>query len=40
MDNGGFLEAFLDHFARGGNDYCIMEVQKFACWLVADQVLM
>lgn len=31
---------FLDLSTGGRNDYGIMKVQKFASWLVADEVLM
>lgn len=31
---------FLDLSTRGGSDYGIMKVRKFASWLVADEVLM
>lgn len=31
---------FLDLSTRGGNDYGIMKVQKFASWLATDEVLM
>lgn len=36
----GLWFLFLDCSTRGGNDYGIMKVQKFASWLVGDQVLM
>lgn len=31
---------FLDLSTRGVNEYAIIEVQKFASWLAADEVLM
>lgn len=34
MENCGFSEDFLDLTARGANDYCVMEVQKFGLLLM------